>query len=50
VLLWKISRPNALLRLQGHSSDVSVVQFATNEQEVYSGSLGGTVLVWDINS
>ena len=50
VKLWKISQSNCLLNFQGHSSDITTVCFSTNEEEVYSGSFGGTVIVWDINS
>lgn len=50
VLLWKISKKHALLSFQGHSSDITAVEFAYYEQEVYSGSYGGTVIVWDINA
>jgi katanin p80 WD40 repeat-containing subunit B1 len=39
-----------LINFQGHSSDITSVCFSIHEEEVYSGSFGGTVIVWDINS
>lgn len=50
VKLWKISKKDCLLNFQGHSSDITTVCFSYHEEEVYSGSFGGTVIVWDINS
>lgn len=50
VKLWKISKKDCLLNFQGHSSDITTVCFSLHEEEVYSGSFGGTVIVWDINS
>lgn len=50
VKLWKISKKDCLLNFQGHSSDITTVCFSSHEEEVYSGSFGGTVIVWDINS
>lgn len=50
VKLWKITKRDCLLNFQGHSSDITTVCFSAHEEEVYSGSFGGTVIVWDINS
>jgi katanin p80 WD40 repeat-containing subunit B1 len=50
VVLWKLTKSNPLLVFQGHTSDITTVAFSTNEDEVYSGSFGGTVLVWDLNT
>lgn len=50
VKLWKINRKECLLNFQGHSSEITSVCFSAHEEEVYSGSFGGTVIVWDINS
>lgn len=50
VVLWKLTKSNPLLVFQGHTSDVTTVAFSANEDEVYSGSFGGTVLVWDLNT
>jgi hypothetical protein len=50
VRLWKVSKQYSLLNFQGHSSDITTVAFGYSEEEVYSGSYGGTVMVWDLNS
>jgi len=50
VRLWKISKKNSLLNFQGHSSDITSVGFSETEEEVYSGSFGGTVIVWDLTA
>lgn len=39
-----------MLNLQGHSSDITTVSFSTTEEEVYSGSFGGTVIIWDLKT
>jgi len=49
VSLWRISKATAVLTFQGHSSDITAVTFSHQEDFVYSGSFGGTVLVWDLN-
>ena len=50
VRLWRINKKDSLINFQGHSSDITTVFFSSHEEEVYSGSFGGTVIVWDINS
>ncbi|CAG9310781.1 unnamed protein product [Blepharisma stoltei] len=50
VRLWKISKPESLLSLPGHSSAITSVAFSSEEIELYSGSFGGTVIVWDLNA
>lgn len=50
VVLWKLTKSNPLLVFQGHTSDITTVAFSANEDEVYSGSFGGTVLVWDLTT
>ena len=49
VSLWRTSKSTAVLTFQGHSSDITAVTFSQQEDFVYSGSFGGTVLVWDLN-
>mmetsp|Transcript_19565 Transcript_19565/g.35873 ORF Transcript_19565/g.35873 Transcript_19565/m.35873 type:complete len:551 (+) Transcript_19565:1176-2828(+) len=50
VVLWKLTKSNPLIVFQGHTSDITSCAFSSNEDEVYSGSFGGTVLVWDLNT
>ena len=49
VCLWKVSKPQALGVLKGHTSDVLTITFSNAEDYVYSGADGGTVFGWDLN-
>ena len=41
---------SALQQLHGHTSTVESVTFDSEEEMVVSGSSGGTIKVWDLNS
>lgn len=50
VNIWKLGCPNIVSQLQGHTSIIESVTFDSEEEMVVSGSAGGTIKVWDLNS
>eukprot|EP00996_Jenningsia_fusiforme_P006407 NODE_775_length_1911_cov_70.657358_g717_i0.p1 GENE.NODE_775_length_1911_cov_70.657358_g717_i0~~NODE_775_length_1911_cov_70.657358_g717_i0.p1 ORF type:complete len:580 (+),score=83.18 NODE_775_length_1911_cov_70.657358_g717_i0:100-1839(+) len=50
VNIWKIGCPKIVAQLHGHTSTVDSVTFDSEGETVVSGSSGGTIKVWDVNS
>lgn len=50
VNIWKLGCPNIVAQLHGHTSTIESVTFGSDEEMVVSGSSGGTIKVWDLNS
>eukprot|EP00906_Rhabdomonas_costata_P001586 RCo002605 len=50
VNVWKLGCPNIVSQLHGHTSIIESVTFDSEEELVVSGSAGGTIKVWDLNS
>nr|XP_019705659.1 katanin p80 WD40 repeat-containing subunit B1 homolog isoform X1 [Elaeis guineensis] len=48
VNLWAIGKPNAILRLSGHTSAVESVNFDSSEALVAAGAANGTIKLWDL--
>eukprot|EP01006_Ploeotia_vitrea_P050722 TRINITY_DN67490_c11_g1_i1.p1 TRINITY_DN67490_c11_g1~~TRINITY_DN67490_c11_g1_i1.p1 ORF type:complete len:701 (-),score=25.99 TRINITY_DN67490_c11_g1_i1:1322-3361(-) len=50
VNVWKLGNPNIVAALHGHTSNVKSVVFDYEENVVVSGSSGGSIKVWDLNT
>lgn len=50
VCLWTAESKGPFRVLSGHSSEVTTVAFTRDDKYCVSGSQGGTVLVWDLES
>eukprot|EP00668_Euglena_longa_P002184 GGOE01002528.1.p1 GENE.GGOE01002528.1~~GGOE01002528.1.p1 ORF type:complete len:628 (+),score=97.90 GGOE01002528.1:81-1964(+) len=50
VNIWKVGCPSVVAQLHGHTSTIESVTFDYEEELVVSGSSGGTIKVWDLNS
>lgn len=50
VNIWKVGAPSVIAQLHGHTSTIESVTFDPQEDRVISGSGGGTIKVWDLNS
>eukprot|EP00667_Euglena_gracilis_P004209 EG_transcript_4234 len=50
VNIWRVGCPSVVAQLHGHTSTIESVIFDYEEELVVSGSSGGTIKVWDLNS
>ncbi len=50
VYLWDIATGTQKAKFKGHASQINSVTFSYNGKTLASGSLDGTVLLWDISS
>eukprot|EP00347_Sterkiella_histriomuscorum_P009360 403341515 len=48
--LWKLSKNLPKLVINGHSTGVSELQFSGTAEQIYAGTFGGTIHVWDLAS
>ena len=50
LIIWKITKTKPKLKLEGHSSNCSFIEFDKNAENLYAGTEGGSVYVWDLNT
>ncbi|KAK9510010.1 hypothetical protein O3M35_004885 [Rhynocoris fuscipes] len=50
VNLWAIGKPNCIMSLSGHTSDIQCVRFGHTENQVCAGSYGGALKIWDLEA
>jgi WD40 repeat protein len=50
VLLWRVTNNKPKLTLQGQKSHSTVLQFSNDSKKLFSGTQGGTVHVWDLET
>lgn len=50
VLLWRVTNNKPKVTLVGQQSHSTVMQFSNDAKRLFSGTLGGTVHVWDLET
>lgn len=48
VNIWRLGKPQPIMSLEGHSTEVDSVMFDAPEELVAAGSRGGSIKVWDL--
>lgn len=50
VNLWAIGKPNCIMSLSGHTTDIQCVRFGHTENQVCAGSYAGALKIWDLEA
>jgi WD40 repeat protein len=50
VWLWRVTNTKPKITLRGQKSYTTVMQFQKDAKRLFSGTLGGTVHVWDLET
>ena len=50
LIIWKVTKTRPRLTLNNHSSNVATIKIDQSAQNLFAGTNGGSVYVWDLNN
>lgn len=50
IILWKLTNTKPKIILEGHQTEPSCMQFNEESTRLFTGTVGGTAHVWDLQS